>query len=114
MVRRLLIQNAVWIAALGALLFAAAGTLSWPGAWIFLTEIGIGGVAIGLWLAKHDPALLAERLSPTMQRDQKAWDKVFMVCVLVLWSSWLVLMGLDAARFGRPTFQPGRRASARR
>jgi protein-S-isoprenylcysteine O-methyltransferase Ste14 len=96
MVRRLLVQNLVWIVALGALLFASAGTFDWPGAWFFLAETGVGGIAVGLWLAKHDPGLLAERLSPTMQRGQKGWDKVFMACVFVLWGSWLVLMALDA------------------
>jgi protein-S-isoprenylcysteine O-methyltransferase Ste14 len=63
----------------------------------FLVEIGASGLAIGLRLARHDPALLAERLS--FQREQKAWDKIFIMAVLVLWSGWLVVMALDAARY---------------
>ena len=58
--------------------------------------VSIGG---GLWLARHDPALLAERLKPMIQRDQKPWDKLFMAILLVLWVGWIVLMGLDAGRF---------------
>jgi hypothetical protein len=36
------------------------------------------GLAIGLWLARRDPALLAERLTAGFQAAQKTWDKVFM------------------------------------
>jgi protein-S-isoprenylcysteine O-methyltransferase Ste14 len=48
-----------------------------------------------LWLARHDPGLLNERLGSFVQRDQKGWDKIFMVTVLVLWFAWFALMGLD-------------------
>ena len=42
---------------------------------------------------------MAERLSSLVQREQKAWDKILMVAVLLLWSGWLVVMALDAARY---------------
>jgi hypothetical protein len=32
MIARLFLQNLIWIAAMGALLFAPAGTLHWPAA----------------------------------------------------------------------------------
>ena len=100
MVSKLITQTAVWIAAMAAVLFVAAGTVHWPAAWVFLAEMAGLGLAIGLWLARSDPALLAERLTPGFQAAQKTWDKVFMVTVFVLWTSWLVLMALDAVRFG--------------
>ena len=100
MVSRLITQTLVWIAAMAAVLFVSAGTVNWPAAWVFLAEMGGFGVAIGLWLARRDPALLAERLSTGFQAAQKTWDKVFMATVFVLWTSWLVLMALDAVRFG--------------
>ena len=100
MVSRLITQTLVWIAAMAAVLFVSAGTVTWPAAWVFLAEMGGFGVAIGLWLARRDPALLAERLSTGFQAAQKTWDKVFMATVFVLWTSWLVLMALDAVRFG--------------
>ncbi|MGZ8399742.1 MAG: hypothetical protein ACXWVI_00345 [Methyloceanibacter sp.] len=58
--------------------------------------MSIGG---WLWLGRHDPALLAERLKPMIQREQKPWDKLFTMILLPLWVGWLVLMGLDAGRF---------------
>ena len=66
MIAKLLLQNLIWIAAMGALLFVPAGTLHRPAAWLFLGTIGILGVAGGLWPARHDPALLNERMRPVM------------------------------------------------
>lgn len=96
---RLVIQTTVWVAFMAALLFAPAGTLAWPAAWVFLAEISISGMAVGLWLARHDPGLLAQRLGSPVQPGQPAWDKTFLLAVLLLWSGWLVLMALDAARY---------------
>jgi protein-S-isoprenylcysteine O-methyltransferase Ste14 len=99
MISKLITRNIIWIAGLGVLLFAAAGTVRWPAGWLFLAEIGGLGLAMGLWLARHDPALLAQRMSSVFQREQKGWDKVFMASAIVLWIGWLVLMALDAGRF---------------
>jgi protein-S-isoprenylcysteine O-methyltransferase Ste14 len=100
LVARLIIRNLVWIAILALLLFGTGGTLRWRGGWLFLAELGGTGLALGLWLARHDPALLAERMAAGMQPAQKTWDKVFMATAFVLWTGWLALMALDAARFG--------------
>ena len=48
MVLRLIIQTALWLAGMAALLFVPAGTLEWPGAWVFLVEMGASGLTIGL------------------------------------------------------------------
>ena len=95
MIAKLLLQNLIWIVAMGALLFVPAGTLHWPAAWVFLSFIGILGLAGGLWLAKTDPALLAERMRPMMQDDQPAADKKFMLVFVVVAFFWVVAMGLD-------------------
>ena len=47
MIAKLLLQNLIWIVAMGALLFVPAGTLHWPAAWVFLGTIAILGVAGG-------------------------------------------------------------------
>jgi protein-S-isoprenylcysteine O-methyltransferase Ste14 len=99
MISQLIIRTAIWIAVMAALLFVPAGTLRWPAGWVFLAEIGGFGVLLGLWLARHDPALLAERMSMLVQPAQKRWDKVFMASIVVVWTAWLVLMGLDAVRW---------------
>jgi protein-S-isoprenylcysteine O-methyltransferase Ste14 len=95
MIAKLLLQNLIWIVAMGALLFVPAGTLHWPAAWVFLGTIGVLGVAGGLWLAKTDPALLAERMRSMMQNDQPAADKKFMLAFGVAALIWFVAIGLD-------------------
>jgi len=95
LMRKFVIRTTIWLILFAVLLFGAAGTFRWPEAWIYVAwaaAISFGG---GFWLARHDPGLLNERLGSLVQRDQKAWDKVFMGIVLVLWFAWLALMGLD-------------------
>ena len=95
MIAKLLLQNLIWIVAMGALLFVPAGTLHCPAAWVFLSFIGILGLAGGLWLAKTDPALLAERMRPMMQDDQPAADKKFMLAFGAAALIWFIAIGLD-------------------
>ncbi|MEH2544451.1 protein-S-isoprenylcysteine O-methyltransferase Ste14 [Bradyrhizobium sp. AZCC 2262] len=95
MIAKLLLQNTIFVVALGALLFASAGTLDWPAAWVFLVVSATLGPACGLWLAKTDPALLAERMRPTFQADQPAADKKFMLTFVVVMLLWLIAIGLD-------------------
>ena len=100
MIAKLWLQNLIWIAVLGALLFVPAGTLHWPAAWLFLGTIGILGVAGGLWLARHDPALLAERMRPMMQHDQPAADKTFVLVFGFAALIWFLAIGLDMRAHG--------------
>jgi protein-S-isoprenylcysteine O-methyltransferase Ste14 len=95
-IAKLLLQNLIWIVAMGALLLVPAGTLHWPAAWVFLATMAILGVSGGLWLAKTDPALLAERMRPVMQRDQPEADKKFMLAFGLTLLIWFVAIGLDA------------------
>ena len=99
MLRRLLIQSVATLAVMAGLLFGAAGTLDWPGAWAFFAETSVGGALLGRWLWRHDPALLRERLALPIQRGQALWDRVFVISVLVLWCGWFALMGLDRGRW---------------
>ncbi|HEX7790323.1 MAG TPA: isoprenylcysteine carboxylmethyltransferase family protein, partial [Afipia sp.] len=95
MVAKLLLQNTIFVVAFGALLFVSAGSLAWPAAWVYLIVSAILGPACGLWLAKTDPALLAERLRPTFQADQPAADKKFMLVFAAASLVWLIAIGLD-------------------
>lgn len=95
MIAKLLLHNTITVTALGVLLFASAGSLHWPAAWVFLAVSAILGPLCGLWLAKTDPALLAERMRPTFQAEQPAADKKFMLVFVAATVVWLVVMGLD-------------------
>jgi protein-S-isoprenylcysteine O-methyltransferase Ste14 len=95
MIAKLLLQNSFFVLAMGALLFASAGTLQWPGAWAFLATSAVLGPACGLWLARTDPALLAERLRLTARDGQPAADKKFMLVFVATAFVWFVAIGID-------------------
>jgi protein-S-isoprenylcysteine O-methyltransferase Ste14 len=82
-----------------ALLFGAAGTIRWLAGWAYLILFFVGALWITLLLARHDPALLAERMKVPVQKGQPFWDKILILPMIIAWCAWLVLMGLDAVRF---------------
>ncbi|MGA2731656.1 MAG: isoprenylcysteine carboxylmethyltransferase family protein [Syntrophobacteraceae bacterium] len=77
-------------------LFVPAGTCAWAAGWVYLLLFAVSSIAITLWLLRHNPGLLEERMR---FRPQKAWDKMFFVVLCVVFLAWLVLMPLDAVRF---------------
>ena len=95
MIAKWLFQTFAWILAFAVLLFVPAGTLHWPGAWVFLAFMVATGLGFGSWLAKNNPDLLAERMRSPVQRDQPAADKAFLAVFLVVNVTWLIVMGLD-------------------
>jgi protein-S-isoprenylcysteine O-methyltransferase Ste14 len=99
MTGKLILQTLVFYGLMALLLFAAAGTWRWPQAWIFIVEMIASAIAISVWLARHDPGLLAERASSPFQRGQAAGDKLFLLFICVAWPAWLVFIALDARRW---------------
>lgn len=104
MTEGLLVQQAILrlvagIAAMGVCLFGGAGTLRWPAAWAYLVlQFSFSG-ALGLWLYRHNPALLEQRLQLT-KRAALPMDKRIMATGMVLIVPYLILPGIDAVRFG--------------
>ena len=80
-------------------LFLSAGTIAWPAGWAFLVLFFSFVIGLTLWLLRHDPGLLKERMS-NLKRDQKTWDKAFYVTANVVFIAWFIVMPLDAVRFG--------------
>jgi protein-S-isoprenylcysteine O-methyltransferase Ste14 len=103
---RLVGKTAVWLAIMGALLFAAAGTVRWMQGWAFLAIFAIASAGFGAWLGRRDPGLLAARLGPITQRGQPLWDKIFLIVFVFVWLGWLFLMGLDAQRWHSSSMPP--------
>jgi protein-S-isoprenylcysteine O-methyltransferase Ste14 len=100
MLLNMIVRSVVGGALLGLVLFLPAGTLAWPQAWIFMALFMGCGVAIGIWLWKVNPDLLAERMKSPMSSDQALSDRIVMGAIMVVFWGWLVLAGLDAKRFG--------------
>src|SRR5215203_5411862 len=80
--------------------FAVFAALLWPAGWAFMALFFGFTLAMVLWLAREDPELLAERMSSPIQRGQPLWDKVFVAGVMLPFLAWLIVMPLDAVRFG--------------
>jgi len=99
MISRLVVQTFVWFGLMGALLFVSAGTLHWTGAWVYVVVMVGLSLTMGVALARRDPGLMNERLSPPIQKTQTAADKIVLSILLLGIFAWLALMGLDF-RFG--------------
>ena len=50
-------------------------------------------------LANHDPELFRERLGSLFQKEQKSWDKLWVIAMMVVWLGGLVLMALEGGRY---------------
>ncbi|CAN7450631.1 methyltransferase family protein [Mesorhizobium sp. LjNodule214] len=99
MIAKLILQTFVWFGVMGALLFLSAGTLNWPGAWVYLAVMVGLSLTLGVSLARRDPGLMNERLSPPIQKNQAAADKILLSVLLLAMFAWQAIMGLDY-RFG--------------
>ena len=53
-----------------------------------------------LYLLRHDPALLAERLKLVpLQKDQKVWDKALMLLFIITGFALYIIPGFDVLRY---------------
>ena len=82
---------------LGAILFIAAGRLSWMQAWAFLLAFCGFLAYYGWWVLRNDPGQLTERSQ--VGANTKRWDKLILGIYTFLLFSLLLLAGLDAGRF---------------
>lgn len=87
-------------AVLAAAILWPAGTLQYPAGWLLIMIGVFGSAALIIWLAKHNPGLLRERMASPLQRDQKPWDRIWLVLFLLGFCAWLALSSRDAARNG--------------
>jgi protein-S-isoprenylcysteine O-methyltransferase Ste14 len=97
---KMVAHSLAFAAVLALLLLLPAGTPAWPQAWVFIALFVGCSEAMGVWLMKSDPELLAARTKSPFSADQKLGDRAVMVAILVVFCGWLVFMALDAQRFG--------------
>jgi protein-S-isoprenylcysteine O-methyltransferase Ste14 len=98
--RLLILEVAGMFLIIALVLFLAAGTIAWVAGWVFLVLFFGFVVALSVWLLRHDPGLLTERLTGIGSAGQNTWDKVFFGLANMLFLAWLIVMPLDAVRFG--------------
>src|ERR1700739_4365253 len=83
-----LIRTVLSLAVIAVLLFVPAGTINWTGAWIFLIETLVISIVLGIWLARHDPELLKERMRSPIQMEQSVQDKIVTGLLLLFFFGW--------------------------
>ena len=81
-----------------ALFFVPAGTLNWPEAWIFIVFYLATICGLVIWMKKKNPGLLKER--QRKKPDAKPWDKILMRVYTGVLGIMVIIIGLDAVRFG--------------
>jgi protein-S-isoprenylcysteine O-methyltransferase Ste14 len=82
-----------------------AGTWQWIEGWIFGLWFSAMVLSNFVYLYLYDPDLLAERTKAPGSDNQKGWDKIVLIASMLLAVAWLVIMPLDAKRFGwSPSF----------
>jgi protein-S-isoprenylcysteine O-methyltransferase Ste14 len=96
-VRLVVAQFVGFFVAFALALFLPAGTIAWPAGWIFLILFFAFFLGVNVWLFRHSPGLLQERLHLGTS-DQQGWDKLLFPLLLVFPFAWLVFMSLDAVR----------------
>jgi protein-S-isoprenylcysteine O-methyltransferase Ste14 len=92
--------TALYLAIWPALIFVLAGGSRWLEGWLFSAWfLGLCSTVI-VWLYRKDPALLAERYRRPGTGGQKSGDQAVVYALLAGFIAWIVLMPLDARRFG--------------
>jgi protein-S-isoprenylcysteine O-methyltransferase Ste14 len=99
---RRLAGEALWVAAWPALMFVLAGHVDWLEGWLFTAWLIGLHTTVTVWMHFKDPALLAERHRPrsTGSTGIERQDRLLVLLLFLGFAAWIVLMPLDARRFG--------------
>jgi protein-S-isoprenylcysteine O-methyltransferase Ste14 len=93
--RKALTGLAVLFVVMGSTLFAAAGTLRYWQAWVFLAVYFSASLATTLYLFKNDPALLARRMSGGPFAEKEPAQRIIMSLASVGFIGLMVLPAID-------------------
>ena len=101
-----LIPTRIWLIFIARLLifsialFWPAGSWLWWEAWVVIFLWTCFALAMMVYLSRHDPALLAERMKLLpLEKDQRVWDKALMVVFVLAAFALYIIPGLDVVRY---------------
>jgi protein-S-isoprenylcysteine O-methyltransferase Ste14 len=89
---QMVVRLVVLLSLFGGILMGAAGTIHFWQAWAFLALMGGGSLAMVIYLARRDPALLERRLR---RQEQRPVQKVFHYTATSTWLLGFLIAGLD-------------------
>jgi protein-S-isoprenylcysteine O-methyltransferase Ste14 len=83
-----------------ALILVLSGDLLWPAGWVFSAWFILLCYSTIFYLYRKDPALLEERFRKPGAAGQEDWDRYVVYGLGLGFTLWIVIMPLDAHRFG--------------
>jgi len=87
------------VAVLLAAFFLPADGFDWPEAWVVLGGYLMVSLAALVWMKRHDPGLLQERIESGSKPNTKKWDNRIMAAYSLGMLVMIVVCGLDRVRF---------------
>jgi protein-S-isoprenylcysteine O-methyltransferase Ste14 len=101
-----IIFTLIYILIFPALLLFLAGDWRWVEGWIFSIWYTALCVTVIFYLYRKDPALLMERYQKPGTGNQQGWDRYVVYGLLIGFIMWIVIMPLDAKRYGLTAYFP--------
>jgi len=101
-----IIFTLIYILIFPALLLLLSKDWFWVEGWIFSIWFTVLCFTTIIFLYFKDPALLTERYKKPGTANQKGWDKYVVYGLLIGFIAWIVVMPLDAKRYGWTTNFP--------
>ena len=98
--RRAFVGLLFLIVGMGTALFISAGTMRYWQAWVFLGLYFVCSLAVTLYLAKHDPALLARRMRGGPFAEKQPARKIIMSFASLGFIGLLVVSGFVPLSLG--------------
>ncbi len=104
------VEKKIIFASLFLLLFPAfililSGDFLWIEGWIFSVWFIFLCYTTIFYLYRRDPALLEERFRQPGSSNEEDWDRYVVYGIAIIFTIWIIIMPLDAKRFGwSPTF----------
>jgi protein-S-isoprenylcysteine O-methyltransferase Ste14 len=95
-----LILTAIYILIFPTLVLILSGDWRWVEGWIFDIWFTALCATTIIYLYRKDPALLAERYRQPGTANEKGWDRYVVYMLVLGFVLWIVIMPLDAKRYG--------------
>jgi protein-S-isoprenylcysteine O-methyltransferase Ste14 len=96
----------LYILVFPALILLISGDFAWPEGWVFCIWFILLCFSTILYLYRKNPALLEERYQKPGAGNQQGWDTYVVYGLIIGFTLWIIIMPLDAKRFGWSTVFP--------
>jgi hypothetical protein len=92
---QILPRQALFTLGLAALVFTAAGTVSYWQGWLFFVTFAGSSVALGLYFARHDAALVERRMQGGIAAEREPTQKIIIALLMAGLLMMILVPALD-------------------